>query len=201
MKLKNMRPLRGKVICRVDFEDKFKITFGTLRLDKPPSWEGFQEHQQAPEWGFVHSLPEDYTGVLHVGDKVWGDYGTFQKLNLLQVRDDGTYFDYVLCEEDWIHVIERNGELLMMPDKFMGKELFEKDNFGFGLVRATQKLKANQVLITHVSEGESDVCVGDTMYILPSADYDIEINGERRLIVYDKTAVLGILAKEAVCQN
>lgn len=182
-----MIPIGRFSVCKVDFKDKteWKLA-GGVNLLRPVTYEGHMEHTDPPEWGIIHALPVNYKGLLQVGDKVFGNFGTFQVKNIVgklppEKDAEGRETTYSLCmvEYEFIFFSERNGKIVTMNNCYIC-DYIEKDTVrdsGLLLIVNQKEVAGIGKVIITPSNSES-VKEGDIIYHSPKADYDMDFERE-----------------------
>jgi len=133
---------------------------------------------------------------IKIGDIALCQYLVVEESKRLDEDDDGYY---QLAERNQIFAIIRNMDEITVLDEFIlvkpdetDAEEFETNELGFLVPKKETKGNETIATVTHVGNSVSVVKVGDRVRLHKSAQYPIEINGER---YYRVRSTVGLIYK------
>lgn len=141
----------------------------------------YNRQHHAEVFGEVVATCED--SDVKVGDKVMCQYLVVEDSKRLDQDEEGYY---QLAERGQIFAIIRNMNEIIMLDEFIlvkpeetDSEEFETNEMGFLVPKKETKGNETMAVVTHVGNSVTNVKVGDRVKLHKSAQYPIEIDGER----------------------
>jgi len=179
-----MKPLHNTFYVRIE-KDKNKIEVSGHELYLETR---FEEYQHAIQEGIIVETPYyigdnfKYHTELNIGDKIYFHHFVAQPASVIQYNGETLYqcdYQHIYCKED-------NGEILMLEDYFLACAVLEpRENYEKEISGIVISLKPNPDYLPNVARVQTlslslenqGLKVGDEVYHVKDANYDLIVNG------------------------